>query len=127
MQRSCEVCGRSFEARRSTAKYCGQRCRKRSQRLGQVLKLPTSEPGSVSAVEETRRLLEFADLLNTPLGANLLRLAERLDDRSDTGSALATLSKQHLALVEQVQRGLKTEANPLDEIRARRDRRRRGA
>ena len=41
-------------------------------------------------MDATRRVLEEADRVDTPMGRAALVLAERVDSRQDTGSALAT-------------------------------------
>ena len=66
MRKTCAVCSTGFEAKRSAAKYCGDRCRKRSQRrpggtkAAEVLELPaepTSEtPPGLTAAATTAEL-----------------------------------------------------------------------
>lgn len=81
----------------------------------------------VSAAEVTRRVLEDADRLLTPAGVNALLLARKLDQGRDTGSAMASLSKQHLAALAEATSDAQTAADPVDELRRRREARRRGA
>lgn len=91
-------CGTTFSARHPRAKYCSDRCRKRGQRGGKVVKLPTEESPAASTrrgpVEETtRRELKEAGRLDTSLGQMCLALARRLDHPGvDTGSAMASVA-----------------------------------
>lgn len=130
MQRTCEVCDRPFAAKSSRARYCSDRCRKRRSRTGVVVPFTGGDakpPPRGPVAEATIRLLEEADEMDTPLGANALKLAEKLDEGGDTGSSTAALSKQHLTVTTEILRGMKRVANPLDDLRERRERRRRGA
>lgn len=77
----------------------------------------------VSAVEATRQALEEADRLSSAAGVNALLLAAKLDAGGDTGSAMAALSKQHLAALDEALKGARVASNPLDELRERRERR----
>lgn len=64
--------------------------------------------------------------MHTPAGVNALLLAAKLDAGGDTGSAMAALSKQHLAALAEATKNHKGAADPLDELRARREARRFG-
>ena len=48
MIKNCEICGREFVARRSTAKYCSNRCRLANQRGGIVVGVPEQPNLTVS-------------------------------------------------------------------------------
>lgn len=123
MQRACDSCGQRYEAARSTSKFCSPTCRQRSKRSGGVVPLRQVEQPAepLSAVTVTRRALEDAERLNTPAGVNALLLAAKLDAGGDTGSAMAALSKQHLAALAEATKGVKALADPIDELRRRRD------
>lgn len=120
MQRACDSCGQRYEAARSTSKFCSPTCRQRSKRSGGVVPL-REIPAPLSAVAVTRQALEQAERLNTPAGVNALLLAAKLDAGGDTGSAMAALSKQHLAALAEATKGVKAVADPIDELRRRRD------
>lgn len=135
MQHSCIVCGGSFEAKRASAKFCSPRCNKRHQRgarkksakkTAPVTELPKPREPRAGGVEDaTRRQLDDADRLDTPLGQAALRLAARLDHgHMDTGSALASVAKQLTATLEAAVAGANVEADPIDELRAVRERKR---
>lgn len=136
MRKSCAVCGEPFEAKRAAAKYCGDRCRQRAHRSpeaaseSKVLEPagePTSEPppallaGPVTLA--TMVELEDAGRLETALGQAALALARRIDfPATDTGSALASLAREHRATLAEAVRDAKTAMDPLDELRLRRER-----
>jgi hypothetical protein len=76
--------------------------------------------GASTLVDATRAVLEAADRLNTPAGVSALLLAGKMDAGGDTGSALAALAKQHLAVLDEATRGALVAADPVDDLRARR-------
>src|SRR5690349_17314026 len=113
--RKCEYCEDVFTPRRGTARFCSDTCRAKAYnhrkngsmppREGKVIPMqpiPASEPlegrvlqsnplemGDVERL--TRRDLELADRLDTPIGATCITLARRLDNpKADTGSAMSS-------------------------------------
>ena len=67
----CEWCGKPFEARRSTARFCSKRCRQAANRRGRAIvpdsPLPPMPPASfedvVEAVSDARKVSNtFAQL-----------------------------------------------------------------
>lgn len=138
MRKSCAVCGTEFEAKRAAAKYCGQTCRQRAHRRpeaasdAKVLPLPpetTSEPAPVMVggrlAAATAAELDQAGRLETAVGQAALALAARIDGGiRETGAALAALVREHRATLAEAVRGAAKAADPLDELRARRERKR---
>lgn len=134
MQRPCDVCGEIYEAKRSSSKYCSDRCKTRKARGAPTehadpvplrpVDTPEAEIGPVEA--ETRRHLAEVDREASVLGQAALALARRLDYGRDTGTALASLAKQLEATLGSATKGVASAADPLDELRARRDRKRTG-
>lgn len=134
MQRPCDVCGETYEAKRATSKYCSDRCKMRKARGAPVKHADAiplrpadvleSEIGPVEA--ETRRHLAEVDRETSVLGQTALVLARRLDYGRDTGAALASVAKQLEATLSSATKGVALAADPLDELRARRDRKRTG-
>lgn len=124
MQRRCDRCGKSYEAKRPTSKYCSSSCRARqSQSPKPVADLPTKRTGTdLHAV--TERELTEAGRLDTVLGRQALELAQRITSSQETGSAVASLSKEFRAVMEAAMEGVGIAADPLDELRARRERKR---
>ena len=115
---ACSRCGKEFEAQRPTARYCTASCRalasREAKRAAEGAALAadatvvaiasrrrstsrSASRGAAGTVEEsvTRELGEAA---STSLGRQALALARRMDANIDTGSALASLSKQLVIL-----------------------------
>ncbi len=123
----CVVCGRPFQALRSTARYCDATCRQRAKRAGGVSPVaalpepPTdAEPDLVAA---TRRELVRAKREDSVLGQQALALALRLSTgAADTGSAVASLSKELRAVMAEAMQGVPAAPDALDELMERRRR-----
>lgn len=137
MRKTCEVCPTEFEAKRASAKYCSERCKKRAQRrhgggmAAKVLPLPaelTSEPTPTPAVVGSVAAATMAELASagrpeTAVGQAALALARRIDHAAaETGSALAALVREHRAALAEAVRDAEGKADPLDELQARRGR-----
>lgn len=134
MRRHCDACGKPYEAKRERSRFCGDTCQKRSRRArGPVaeaeepqprvrpLPVPSADTGLAAATERT---LREAGRLDTYLGQSAVALAERIEARSsaDTGSAYAALHRELRAVMAEALRGASVAADPIDELRARRDR-----
>ena len=120
MERTCSRCGATFQAQRSTARFCGVRCRQADSRqrqreraksataaaMAEVVALPTAsrsrrrkqaeeseDPDALSV--ETRARRELGKLVDSALGQMCLKAARRLDEGSDTSAAgVASLMKR---------------------------------
>jgi hypothetical protein len=125
-------CGAEFVATSPRARYCSDKCRKRSKRSGaDVVELPTTptqEPSEAPrlgpiATAAARELSE-AGRLDSALGQTALALACRLDGgRMETGAAYASLSKEFEAKLAAATRGGGAASSPLqlqDELASRR-------
>lgn len=138
MQKTCAACGASFEAKRASARSCSERCKKRLQRrpggtATKVVELKTDPvpgptagqggpEGPVSAA--TRTELASAGRLESPGGQAALMLARRIDQpHMETGSGLAALVREHRATLADAVKDAEKAADPLDELRLRRERR----
>lgn len=132
MRKTCGSCGEPFEAKRAAAKYCGERCRKRAQRHPDRVREPeilasSAEPTSDSAAGEltaaTLAELEAAGRTASAAGQAALALARRIDHgASETGQALAAMVREHRAALAAAVADAMKAADPLDELRARRER-----
>ena len=123
---TCRACGAGFEAQRSTARYCSAACRMRVHRAGGNVPAPPVVPvvgdsGDVSVGAAVRRELEELGALDTADSALALSLARRIDSDSETGTAIASLSRQLSQALDRARRSAPRPASKLDEIRARRD------
>jgi len=78
----------------------------------------------LTVVEATRSVLTDTGRLNTPMGAAAMVLAEHIDTGEQSGSALSSMVKQLSAALAEATANAKTEMNPVDELRAKRDRKR---
>ena len=130
MQRQCDVCGRVYTARRARSRFCGGTCGKRSQRAGAAGIGPRAgvldgEEAPPSELERAvTRELEAVGRLESVAGQVALELAYRVVSPHETGAAVAALAKQLTASLAVALGDVAPAADPLDEIRARRDRKR---
>lgn len=141
MKKNCEVCGKPFDAKRRTAKYCSNEHRVQAQRgaatgtatvvaLGVVPAPPDEprrerEPGPLEAA--ARAELEAVGRAETLAGGLVLALARRIDQAGpeDTGSGIAALSKELRASLAAAVAGAET-ADDIDQVRRQREEKRRG-
>jgi hypothetical protein len=123
MQRNCDACGLLYEAKRPSSKYHNDTCRKRAQRSPSQATKPSVRVAHLPAGLEsvTMRELETAGRLDTVLGQAALVLARRLESPHETGASVASMSKQLRETLVDALKGARQVADPLDEIRARRD------
>ena len=124
MREQCAVCSEPFEAKRKTAKYCSPRCRVRAARQ------PKAEAAAPMPVDPDAELwtatldeLTAAGRVASASGQAALLLARRLDSRLvETGSSVAAMVREHRAALADALKSASSEVNPLDELRARRER-----
>lgn len=116
MQVLCAACGVEFEARRSTAKYCGPTCQKRGRRHAQQTPAKPEQAGTVSGkrakrplVEAVRKDLIKAGRLETTDGQIAMLLAEQAEVA--TGSAASSLTKSLREAVDRAMAGADVPAN----------------
>jgi hypothetical protein len=131
MQRNCNFCGKPYEAKRASSKYCKDSCRvMTAQRGAKVTKLPTTKetppetppPSSSGLVAAVIAELTTAERLNTSIGQQAVLLAERIVGASfDTGASVASMHGRLSELMAKALEGVKVADDPLDEIARRRD------
>jgi hypothetical protein len=125
--RSCDVCGKSYQAQRSTSKYCSSACRARRSLGAQPIALKVRPPEAGPIAHHTRAELEAIGRLETALGQVVLALAKRLDAAdNEPGTAMASLAREHRTALEVATRGAHRAADPLDQLKTRRDYKRAG-
>lgn len=128
MLRSCSWCGDEFQAKHPRAKFCGDTCRQASHRAGADAAEAHSPAGDAPGgfVEAaTVAELEAAGREASPLGLAAVVLARRLDNSSnESGAAIAALARQLRDTLGAAMAGAQKAADPLDELRGRRDRKR---
>ena len=135
MERTCDACGASYEAKRKTSRYCSDRCRMRQLRSGPAdrprLRVVTEAPVVIGDVEVD---LEHATILgavlaelatartaSTPLARLAISHAKVLDDpySKDSASARAALSRELRAVLAEIAAVRPAAKNPLELLRAR--------
>ena len=121
MKRACSRCGKTFEAKRSTAQYCSSSCRVRASQIrkssAEVVNLPQKsvEPAGLAATVEKQ--LRDAGKLDSYAGQQALFMARRLERSAmDTGAAVAALSKELDRLMTAVMADVEAEPDALDEV-----------
>lgn len=130
--RTCDVCGEPFVAVRENARFCGATCRKRHSRnpaaAAPVAAVAPLAVGEVASIEEaTRAQLDAVDRAGSPLGQIALLLARRLDEnRRESGMGVAAVVREHSRVLAEAVRGAAVAADPVDQLRERRDRKRAG-
>ncbi|WP_330253128.1 hypothetical protein OG874_00485 [Nocardia sp. NBC_00565] len=124
--RVCDYCAGPIEpGKPRTTKYCSPECRtanaQQPRREPTVTHLPGGdEPVTDPLVEAVRQELTEAGRLDTVLGRQAVALAERMGDAS--GAAMAALSKELRTVMGTATQGVTSQADPVDELRLRRDR-----
>lgn len=111
----CAACGESFTAQRSTARYCSETCKKRAQRA------PVASDGVSGLLATIQDQLRAAGRLETVPGQQALEVARQMTAPRQSGSAVAALSKELRALMAEAMKGVAVVADPVDELRRRRD------
>lgn len=121
-RQACEACGRAFEPKRTTQRFCCATCRQRGHR-GAVVTDLSEVRGDLTLVEATKVALVEAGRERTPAGVRALLLAADLDRGGDTGSARASLSKAHGEALDAALKGAPTKADAVDDLKAQRAKR----
>ncbi len=123
----CAQCGDSFAGKRSTAKYCGDRCRQQARRRATPGEAAAVVPGLPRIVELTEAELVRLGKLDTVIGQQALELARRLVSTKDTGSAIAAVSRELDRIMLRVAAGAAQAEDQVASARRRRDEKRRAA
>lgn len=141
MTATCGSCGREFETKRASAKFCGDACRKRAQRApggrqAAAQERPAAKPAappraapvpSGQLVVRTTEALVKVDRLDTYAGQQAIALAQRIESPFETGQAVSSLSKELSRVMDEILSSAAAGGtNPIDELRRRRDAKRAG-
>jgi hypothetical protein len=125
----CAMCPTVFDAKRPTAKYCSARCRTRASRAGVAAPRQPKARSAVSVQDvpagveaATAAELAAAGRAETVSGQSALALARRIDAAVDTGAAMASMVRELRAAMGDAVAGGQVAADPLDELRQRRER-----
>lgn len=117
MQRTCESCGRPYDAKRPQSRFCGDTCRKRAQREGN-----RGAEVSGETLEATRAALVDAGRAETWQGALAMTLARRVDETP--GSGAGALGKELRATMAEALQGAGEVKSAIVLLREARDRKR---
>lgn len=126
MQRACDSCSVMYEAIRPSSRYCSARCRGRAARAGTSKpRTPSEAPTpSTSTVVADQVRRELGHLIDSAAGQMALSLALRLDAAVDTGSAMAAVARELRSILTEMLGLAIDAADPIDELKAARERRR---
>ena len=127
MRKACEQCGEPFDAKRSTAKYCGPRCRQQARRRSSPAEAEAVDPRLPRIVELTTKELTRLEKLDTVTGQQALALAHRMCSTKDTASSIAAASRELDRLMLRLSSGAASQEDQLASARRRRDEKRRQA
>jgi hypothetical protein len=135
VKRNCDSCGVEYEAKTARSRFHSATCRVRASR-GVVIEMPaasrtsTTTTGSASPAVQltgvlgaTYRELEAAERIETAYGQAAMVLARRIDAGRDTGSAMATMTRQLRETLAEALKGARREGSKLDELTAKRQQR----
>lgn len=81
----------------------------------------------MGVADSVRATLTAIGKTDTALGASALVLAERLDRKTTADTAVAAMTKELRATLAELTKDAPAKGDPVDELRERRERRRRGA
>lgn len=129
IRRKCDLCGVSYVAKSKQSKFCTPACRQRKHAGMPPRHRPqpaAAEPSNRVTAETTATLTALGKL-NTPEGQAVLVLAAKIDAAIDPLSAITAATKQLGDTLANLRREAPAEADPLDELRKRREARQRGA
>jgi len=120
--RRCQApgCSVDLSGKSSTAKFCSDRCRKRVQR-NPAAKAARKRSGTLA--KTVRAELTRVRAQNTVPGQLAIDLAKQIDRGEIAGAAMAGAARQLDALVDKAAAaGRSADVDPIDELRARRER-----
>lgn len=130
VERGCDACGVSFIARRESARFCSDACRKRAKRSGTGSVLPSERSeGDGPMVEAVRERLERLRPQDGSVAMSALLLARRLDHAvgsAESGSSVAALNRELMSVLDRAAAAQAT-ADTVDELTERRKARQREA
>ena len=122
IEKPCEECGATFEAKRQTAKFCGPACRVRANRRPAKQGAATAGTSTTATYERGGLLGQvIADLttegvLDTIPGKAALTLAYRIESPMETGSAAASMTRELSRLVDEAKALKPKRQDALDDI-----------
>lgn len=122
--RICDYCAEPIESKSRNARFCSPECRARNKdtpRPPTAVPLQAVPDPATGLVDALTKELADAKRLDTVLGQQALALAVKMSG-FESGSSLAALSKELRTVMAEATRGAEVAADPLDELKLRRDR-----
>ena len=125
MEKVCEGCGVTYEAKTRRSRFHSDVCRVQANRKQRATVTPlrpdpdSGEPLEGNVTQAVRAELEKAEREDSTAGRQALDLARRIDGCAEASSAVASLHRELRATME-VALALSEQANQVDELRARR-------
>ena len=132
MLRTCEHCGKDFQAQSSRARFCSSSCRGRARRAkgkptATVIRVAVDEPAREpveSVFDAVRAELVEAKALDSSAGRAALVLASMVDQATVLGgSGAAALVKELRATLSEALKSKPQAVSLVDELRNRREQR----
>jgi len=126
MTRICKGCDTDISDRHPSAKTCSNTCRVRISSQRRNSEPANTEPANteekLQLVEHTQATLVKSGLLLTPEGQLLMHLANKLAKSStkETGSSMASLSKEYSRVLADIKSRDIAGADPIDVLLERR-------
>lgn len=124
MRRDCDSCGAAYDAKRPNSQFCSESCRKKAARGTSSPRIEPIAPVADAVTSTRSRVqaeLEAGGRSETYLAAAALALADRIDQATAV-MGFAALVKELRATMDAALAGVKVVGDPVDELRARRDR-----
>ena len=127
-RRPCDLCGTPYVAKTKRSKFCSDKCRIRNHAGKPPIPAPRPVVIDVASgvTSETKAALESLGKLNTPEGQAALVLAAKIDAGIDPLSAINGAVKQLGDTLAGLRQQSTPVADPVDELRRQREKRRAG-
>lgn len=122
--RNCAAphCGRAYEQKTPSHRYCSATCRQRAKRAGVSVSESSTSNGTGPVASQTRTDLATLDQLETTEGQVALALAGLLDEQKGAMGAAGTADRL-LKIMDALRKQRPAAKTPLDLMRERRARR----
>lgn len=124
---SCAVCSQAMQGN-SRRRYCGNACKQaaaqaRRQAKATARRVAARDTAGVGLLAAVRRAIVGRE--DEPITQQALLIASRLEGCEESPSGTAALSKELRSTLDYLKSTGSTKADPVDELRARRERRHR--
>lgn len=133
MMRKCDSCGTAYAAQRSTSRFCSSVCRRRNGGAPRSRTLVVSVGegvedqgiGGDELISAVTRKLTAAGMRHSVLGELAVVLARALAREGESAAGRAAVARELSRVMTSALRGVKVAPDSLDDLKRRRDRKRR--